>query len=560
MRSVHLIIQWMLLLSFLHSVYSQNNSKIILAIEQLIPHNVEQSAANIITDRLRAELINANIFRIMERGQMDVILKEQGFQQSGGCDAECLVEVGQLLGVDQMIVGTVGKIGELFTISARMLDVETGEVLFTVNNDYEGKISGLLSIAVPIIANNIVVKSTLGSNKKALIGQSGVLHIESSFLGATVLIDDLLQKGTTPLTLKNFPAGDHNIVVKKNGYAGQTLITLKPNDLLKVSVELKQSKGDAMIFSEPPGALVFVDQRQVGNAPIKVSSLFTGQHKIKLSHEGYIPIYSKLDITSEKMISKTYTLKKAGYISFNITPSKAQIYVNDILLPATQYQNLELPVGQIQVKVRYPEHVHYQKDITIRAGTNLVQNITLTYKYASLSVKSSVPGTQVLLNNTHVGNTPWYDDTLIPQKYTLNLQAVGWQTITDPIILVKDSVTKKEYTLVRTKHWKDSVATAHANQLAQSRQNKITTARVITAALAISGSVFAILNTIELNKKNDEANESLANYKSAIDSFGEYKTQYEEAKDSAEDASQNRLIGLIASGIGLAGFGITFMF
>ncbi|MDP8288062.1 MAG: CsgG/HfaB family protein, partial [Candidatus Electryonea clarkiae] len=68
-------------------------------------------------------------FRVIERNNMEDILTEQGFQFSGCTSDECAVEVGQLLGVQQMIAGSISKLGELHTVSLRLIDVETGEVL-----------------------------------------------------------------------------------------------------------------------------------------------------------------------------------------------------------------------------------------------------------------------------------------------------------------------------------------------------------------------------------------------------------------------------------------------
>ena len=126
-------------------LYAQAPAALNVAVNDLIGKGIEQSSAAIISDRLRSELINTGAFRVMERNEMDNILKEQGFQKSGACDdATCLVEVGQLLGVERMVAGTVGKIETLYTISLRMINVATGQIMFTVNEDFEGDIKSLL--------------------------------------------------------------------------------------------------------------------------------------------------------------------------------------------------------------------------------------------------------------------------------------------------------------------------------------------------------------------------------------------------------------------------------
>ena len=66
---------------------------------------------------------------------MEEILTEQGFQLSGCTSSECAVEAGKLLGVEKMIGGSVNKLGNLYTLFIRKIDVESGEILSTASID-----------------------------------------------------------------------------------------------------------------------------------------------------------------------------------------------------------------------------------------------------------------------------------------------------------------------------------------------------------------------------------------------------------------------------------------
>ena len=70
--------------------------------------NVEASA---LTDRLRTELFNIGGYKVVERGMMEEILGELGYQQTGCTSDECIVEVGKHLGVEQMVGGSISKVG-----------------------------------------------------------------------------------------------------------------------------------------------------------------------------------------------------------------------------------------------------------------------------------------------------------------------------------------------------------------------------------------------------------------------------------------------------------------
>lgn len=126
-----------------------------LAIMPLTSSGVSMQEAYILTERLRVELFNIGKYTIVEREMIEEILKEQNFQLSGCTSNECLVEVGQLLGVQQILGGSVGKIGQTFTVNVRLIDVETGQILEAKSYDYQGEIDGLLSTGIPNVARQL---------------------------------------------------------------------------------------------------------------------------------------------------------------------------------------------------------------------------------------------------------------------------------------------------------------------------------------------------------------------------------------------------------------------
>ncbi len=98
-----------------------------------------------LSDRFRAELAACGGTRQVERAQMESILREQGFQQSGCTSTECAVQTGRILGVERIVSGSVSRIGETWTLHARVIDVGTAEILQTAIVDQRGEIDKLLT-------------------------------------------------------------------------------------------------------------------------------------------------------------------------------------------------------------------------------------------------------------------------------------------------------------------------------------------------------------------------------------------------------------------------------
>ena len=83
---------------------------------------------NYITDALSEAMFNTGKIKIIERGNLEAILSEQKFQASGLVNEQTAKDIGMIAGVDFVCYGTLKDIGDIFTVNARVVDVETGEV------------------------------------------------------------------------------------------------------------------------------------------------------------------------------------------------------------------------------------------------------------------------------------------------------------------------------------------------------------------------------------------------------------------------------------------------
>ncbi len=117
---------------------------------------VDSGAMDGLMSALNSELINTGKFRVMERSQMQLILKEQGFQQSGACDgAECAVEMGRILSVNELVLGSIAKVGNTYTLSARLVSVKTGEVVRSLTRNSKAEIDAILTDVLPQVARDL---------------------------------------------------------------------------------------------------------------------------------------------------------------------------------------------------------------------------------------------------------------------------------------------------------------------------------------------------------------------------------------------------------------------
>lgn len=166
MKSISVMILMLLMVCFTQAQTAA--AKLNVAVSALDGRGLAEGEAQTLTDALSSDLSNTGAFRVMERGRMDIILKEQGFQQSGACtDAACIVEMGQLLGVDHMVTGSIGKVGQTYSVSLRMINVASGEIVRSLNKYYKGEIDGVLTDVLPAVADELAGKGAVVSAAKA---------------------------------------------------------------------------------------------------------------------------------------------------------------------------------------------------------------------------------------------------------------------------------------------------------------------------------------------------------------------------------------------------------
>ena len=136
--------------------YAQQKTIPQIAVSDLLAEGVKQSEANVVTEQLRAELQKTGSFRIIERSQMQEILKEQGFQQTGCTTDACAVQVGQMLGVNDIVVGTLGIAGSYTVLAVRIIDVQTGEVMANETVKTSG-IDKMIESGAPFVQDNLFI-------------------------------------------------------------------------------------------------------------------------------------------------------------------------------------------------------------------------------------------------------------------------------------------------------------------------------------------------------------------------------------------------------------------
>jgi hypothetical protein len=116
--------------------------------------NVSSMDAVVVSGFLRTSLVNMNVYKIVDRKNMENLLAEQGFQMTGCTTEECAVKMGKILNVNKIIIGDLSKLMGVYYVTANVVDVETGQI--TISKRVKSATGAGLADAVDELAGKLV--------------------------------------------------------------------------------------------------------------------------------------------------------------------------------------------------------------------------------------------------------------------------------------------------------------------------------------------------------------------------------------------------------------------
>jgi len=365
-----------LVISFLS--FASLNAQFSVSILDFTGDGVEDRVLRACYQKLETNLIESNQYTVIAKNQREEILNEMEFQNSGVCDEECAVEIGQLVGAEYLMLGEIIGFAGLYQVNIKIVNIEKGDVVEKVTKEIQGNLSDLLNgmaessreITRRIISGgrqNIPQQPEMAITRK----KYGSIIIESTPSGATVLIDNM-KRGSTPLELKNIQVGTRKLKLSKPGYVtiSKGVIVNEANPV-DVSEVLILKTGDLTITSDPTGAMVYVNDVVKGETPRTISELTIGDYNVTVSSENYHDKTERVMVEYDRKNSKNFILEsKPGTVTIIIDPPEAKIYVGykQYKAEADGIASIELPVGRHNIEFRSKGYESVTKNVTVSAN------------------------------------------------------------------------------------------------------------------------------------------------------------------------------------------------
>lgn len=279
----------------------------------------------------------------------------------------------------------------------------------------------------------------------------GQIHVITAPAGAMVSCD----RGSpelSPATFTNVPPGDHLIIVSKSGYHEvRRTVTLQPGQRTPADISLTPLTGLALIQSEPPGAVVTIDDIERGKTPILVTDLPLGRYRVRIGIPGFPPKEVSLDLADRIPVLKNVDLQSdTARIEIATDPAGAAVTVNGISGGTTPCKLDRLPVGESTVAVTLPGYQPERRVLRMGPGQQEALHIALTPLPAGLRVVSIPDKARIYIDNQFQGEAPVQIAALAPGEHRLRAELAGYDPMARTVTLDRGASVVEEFRLDRS--------------------------------------------------------------------------------------------------------------
>ncbi len=123
----------------------------VAVLDAVLPEGMEKQVAIGVTEKISEELVASGKYTVLDRTTVGQSLKEIEFQMSGIVSDADIKKAGEQLnsrlGAAYVVVARVSQLANTFFVSAKLIDIKTGEITAQASYESEGNVAITLSVA-----------------------------------------------------------------------------------------------------------------------------------------------------------------------------------------------------------------------------------------------------------------------------------------------------------------------------------------------------------------------------------------------------------------------------
>ena len=126
------------------SQVSRYNAKPTVAVFSFEQDGLQQEDYEMFMELLKSELQNTKALIMVDQNQIDEVILEKNYQNRECKSQDCGIEIGKLIGIKNIIVGSLNQVADTCKIQAQLVNVFEGETEKSVEKIHIGDINEIL--------------------------------------------------------------------------------------------------------------------------------------------------------------------------------------------------------------------------------------------------------------------------------------------------------------------------------------------------------------------------------------------------------------------------------
>jgi len=268
--------------------------------------------------------------------------------------------------------------------------------------------------------------------------QAGSISVSADVDSASVSVDGQAQ-GNTPRRIDNLAPGAHVVEVRTQGLPPVTqTVTVVSGSVATVNATLRPAVGTVrVVVSNPDGPVpadtaVTLDGAPLTGTPPSSNQVQPGTHIVQVTAAGFRTVRREVTVTANQTQALAVDLERAaaqtGSVRVTVAVQGAQVYLDGTAMTGTPALAEGVQPGQHTVRIQAPGRATITREVTVVAGQPINIDIAeMSTAGGRISVRSSVPGAEVLLDGSSVGAAPYENANASPGQHIVLVRAPGYQ-------------------------------------------------------------------------------------------------------------------------------------
>jgi TolB-like protein len=340
---------------------------------------------------LNTHIRNETNFVVLERSRLNQLFGEKQLDMAGMTDAD-RTRMGQMFSVEVLLTGEVAEIGGVLHIDARLISIQTGNVV--VAEYVEVKDINTLREKLVALSRTIELKylrQWIGSLTVVSAPVEGEVYIDEVYAGKA--------SQAKPLVIEKLLEGQYKVRVIAGGYEEyKEVVQVKPKSNREIGVMLKSLPGSIAVSSEPTGARVMINGKDMGLAPLNLERLEKGVYNIRMQMDNYLD-WSGVAIVEPGQSAEIKGQMKVipGKLLISTVPEGVTVFLDSKKVGVTPVLVENIRPGTYQVLLEAPTYANHSVLQTIKPGQEHKIHHEMLKKTGKLTVLANLPDAKIQL-------------------------------------------------------------------------------------------------------------------------------------------------------------------